>query len=204
MPTIRLKPNSPEFLDDTPNVSIKTCDMPGCSQHAQFKAPKDKTLADHYVFCQEHIKEYNRAWNYFADLDEQELEQHWQDTLYGHRPTRKFGIGAEFIDELYRKTWQTYHFTVQEPPKTHHRQDRSYEVPYQANAPEQEALEIMSLSPPITLEDIKARYKTLAKKYHPDFNPGDKDAEEQLKKINMAYTILKVAFEKFEKLPERP
>ena len=58
----------------------------------------------------------------------------------------------------------------------------------------------MELEVPITLTDIKKRYKELAKKYHPDLNPNNKDAEEQLKKVNMAYTILKVAYEKFEKL----
>lgn len=191
-------------MEDTAEVSFHTCDMPGCTQNANYKAPKDKTLRDHYMFCQEHIKEYNRAWNYFADLNEQELEEHWQDILYGHRPTQKFGIGAEFIDQLYRKTWQAYHFTDREPPENHKGQDSRSDVRFQDNSPEQEALEIMALTPPITLDEIKARYKSFAKKYHPDFNPGDKAAEEQLKKINMAYTILKVAYEKFEKLPTRP
>jgi len=42
----------------------------------------------------------------------------------------------------------------------------------------------------------------LAKKYHPDLNGKDKESEELLKKINMAYTILKMAYQKFEDLPE--
>ena len=41
-----------------------------------------------------------------------------------------------------------------------------------------------------TEEEIKKAYRSLAFKYHPDRNPGDKVAEEQFKKINAAYEVL--------------
>ena len=40
-------------------------------------------------------------------------------------------------------------------------------------------------------EDISKAYKKLARKYHPDLNPGDKLAEEKFKEINEAYEVLK-------------
>lgn len=40
-------------------------------------------------------------------------------------------------------------------------------------------------------DDIQRAYRKLAKKYHPDANPGDKAAEERFKKISSAYAILK-------------
>ena len=61
----------------------------------------------------------------------------------------------------------------------------------------------MGLQPPLTLDSLKRRYKKLAKEFHPDLNPDNKDAEEHLKKINMAYTILKLAYDKFEKLESK-
>ena len=38
--------------------------------------------------------------------------------------------------------------------------------------------------------DIKKAYRQLAKKYHPDVNPGDKDAEAKFKEVNEAYEVL--------------
>jgi DnaJ-class molecular chaperone len=57
--------------------------------------------------------------------------------------------------------------------------------------PEEEALRTLDLAPGATPAQIKARYKELAKRHHPDANGGDKAAEERLKSINQAYTLLK-------------
>lgn len=40
-------------------------------------------------------------------------------------------------------------------------------------------------------EDISKAYKKLARKYHPDLNPGDKQSEEKFKEVNEAYEVLK-------------
>jgi hypothetical protein len=56
-----------------------------------------------------------------------------------------------------------------------------------------EALRMLELAPPVTWDQIKAQYKGLAKRLHPDANGGDKAAEERLKLINQAYSALKSA-----------
>src|SRR5437867_4637595 len=49
---------------------------------------------------------------------------------------------------------------------------------------------ILGVSRNASADEIKKAYKKLARKYHPDVNPGDKKAEEQFKKISQAYAIL--------------
>lgn len=50
--------------------------------------------------------------------------------------------------------------------------------------------EILGVSPEATPEEIKAAYRELAKKYHPDRNPGDSMAEAKMKEVNEAYSTL--------------
>jgi DnaJ-class molecular chaperone len=49
---------------------------------------------------------------------------------------------------------------------------------------------ILGVSRSATQDEIKATYRKLARKYHPDVNPGDKKAEEKFKEINEAYEVL--------------
>lgn len=50
--------------------------------------------------------------------------------------------------------------------------------------------EVLGLQKGAGEDEIKKAYRQLAKKYHPDMNPGDKDAEMKFKEINEAYAIL--------------
>ena len=51
--------------------------------------------------------------------------------------------------------------------------------------------EVLGLTPDADDEAVKKAYRALAKKYHPDLNPGDKVAEEKMKEINAAYDRIK-------------
>ncbi|MFA5562043.1 MAG: molecular chaperone DnaJ [Eubacteriales bacterium] len=50
--------------------------------------------------------------------------------------------------------------------------------------------EVLGISKDAGESDIKKAYRTLAKKYHPDMNPGDKNAEQRFKEVNEAYGVL--------------
>jgi len=50
--------------------------------------------------------------------------------------------------------------------------------------------EVLGIAKNASDDDIKKSFRTLAKKYHPDANPGDKSAEVKFKEINEAYSVL--------------
>jgi molecular chaperone DnaJ len=56
--------------------------------------------------------------------------------------------------------------------------------------PKKDLYEILGVDRNASQEEIKKAYRRLAKKYHPDLNPGDKEAEQKFKEINEAYEIL--------------
>ncbi len=202
MPRIKLKPNSPEFDDSTQDYKTQGCEMPGCLDQGAYKAPKHRGLNEYYNFCLEHVREYNKAWNFFEGMANEEVQEHMCKSMYGDRPTWRYDTEGAAEDILKRKAWQTYHFSQGDPRNYNHgKKFDSGGIPTNSHSPEYEALAIMGLEPPVTLESIKSRYKELAKKHHPDLNRGCNKSEELLKQINMAYTILKLAYEQFEELP---
>lgn len=56
--------------------------------------------------------------------------------------------------------------------------------------------EVLGVDKSASAEDIKKAYRQLAKKYHPDLNPGNKEAEEKFKEVNEAYEVLSDADKK--------
>ena len=49
----------------------------------------------------------------------------------------------------------------------------------------------LGLDWPVSMDVLKSRYKELAKRHHPDMNGGDRDSEERLKSINLAYAAVR-------------
>jgi DnaJ-class molecular chaperone len=58
---------------------------------------------------------------------------------------------------------------------------------------QERALDVLNLDPTATLHEIKARYKELVKRFHPDANGGDRGAEERLKQVIKAYGVLRAS-----------
>lgn len=56
--------------------------------------------------------------------------------------------------------------------------------------PDKNYYEILGVERGTTPEDIKKAYRQLARKYHPDVNPGNKEVEEKFKEINEAFSVL--------------
>src|ERR1700729_2616191 len=59
-----------------------------------------------------------------------------------------------------------------------------------ATTPKKDYYEILGVKKSASAEEIRKAFRKLARKHHPDVNPGDKSAEEKFKEINEAYQVL--------------
>ena len=137
-------------------------------------------LNDYYWFCLDHVRDYNRAWNYFSGLTPEEVEMLVREDTVWQRPTWRYAGGQSRHD-----------------PRPAHRADAGHEAEPKAAAPDTEenkALVTLGLAPGVTFEEVRRRYRVLVKTHHPDANGGDKAAEERLKIINRAYATLKAVY----------
>jgi hypothetical protein len=166
-------------------MAARACDHPGCASEGMHKAPRSReALTNYYWFCLDHVRAYNAAWNYYAGMNEREIEAELRNDTVWQRPTwrlsgrvsGRFGPYGLDLGEFDRGD-----------------EDRP-QKPHRLKTPREQALAALDLSWPITLGALKARYKELVKRHHPDIHGGDKDAEERLKLINQAYSTLKAAF----------
>ena len=56
--------------------------------------------------------------------------------------------------------------------------------------PQQDYYQTLGVGRDADVEEIRKAYRRLARKHHPDLNPGDKAAEDRFKKVQEAYDIL--------------
>ena len=55
---------------NTKNSSKPTriCDHPDCEEAGTCRAPKDRSLRDYYWFCQKHVAQYNKNWDFLKEI----------------------------------------------------------------------------------------------------------------------------------------
>ena len=160
----------------------RPCDFPGCPEAGAYRAPKDRSLKEHYWFCLKHVTEYNKNWDFLKGLSAEEIEEHIQHDTIWQRPTWKLGHGGVRSDPRVKD-----YFNVREDLGLG--MDGQYNPPPAVPKYEKKmaaAIAFMELSEPLTVADVKRQYKKLAKCYHPDMNKGDKEAERRFKKLNEA------------------
>ena len=90
--SIRIKPAG---AAESVKPEIRGCQWKGCSHEGVHRAPMGRGHEGHfYLFCADHIKQYNASYNYFVGMSEKAVQEFQKDALTGHRPTWKTGANA--------------------------------------------------------------------------------------------------------------
>ena len=78
------------------------CEWANCNESGKFKAPVERDNSRSYKWlCEEHIKAFNKNWNYFEGMSQKEIESFVKSDLTWHRPTQKFGSFDNFFNILW-------------------------------------------------------------------------------------------------------
>ena len=146
---------------DKEPVSVRMCDWPGCEHKGEHPAPKSRHSKERWMFCLEHASQYNKSWNYFSGMSEEEAKRAAQEEAREASGYAKSGAWSFF--------------------------DGSTREERERNA----AFAVLGLDETASQDEIKTQFRRMAKETHPDQNPGDKQAEERFIRITAAYELLR-------------
>ena len=163
------------------------CEWENCKENGKFKAPLEKDNSKNYKWlCENHIKLFNKNWNYFEGMSQYEIENFVKSDLTWHRPTQKFGSSDNFFNILWNNALSDKFNLFKEEKIFNNLKDRKL------SEKDKDAFKIMELELNASWPIIQKKFKTLVKKFHPDRNAGNKQYEDKLKTITLAYTHLKL------------
>ena len=78
------------------------CDWDNCKKIGSYRAPLEKDNSKKYrLLCLEHIRVFNKKWNYFSDMSDQEIEYFIKSDLTWHKQTKSFNSSDNFFNILW-------------------------------------------------------------------------------------------------------
>ncbi|CAH0342493.1 DnaJ domain-containing protein [Rhizobium sp. CECT 9324] len=170
------------------------CQWDGCDKSGSHRAPVGRDAEGQYIlFCSEHVKEYNKGYNFATNLSDPVTARYQREAASGSRPTT--GTSKKPPSEMplpstarsgSAKAINARKTAAQRQAATAELQRRTLKVL------EAKAFEALGLSQDATPAEITARYKQNLKLHHPDVNLGDRNSEDKLQESINAYKILKL------------
>jgi DnaJ domain len=182
-----------------PSSNVPGCQWRNCDKRGPHRAPKGRaTEGEYYHFCREHVAEYNKAYNYFAGMGEEEVVDYQKSAATGHRPT--WSVGVHGVD---RASWDALDATkgTRDPFEllksvrggAHKRPDPEVDKRRVVLKGAKKHLQALNLDDDATSDEIKIQFKALVKLHHPDHNGGDRSSEDRFREVLTAYNYLKQA-----------
>lgn len=202
----------PKFVDirvKKPKVNKKTsraakpdekkCDREGCEKLGEFpalKSPKDNDNSERFWFCQQHAAEYNKAWDFFKDMNPAQIQKFQAGIITGHLPTwdmkasnssrEAAAASLNMARGQFRDVFQAFAANKERARGQTETTDRRPKL----GRLERQALVTLGLDETATPQEIRDTYRGLVKKFHPDSNGGDRTAEERFHSVIKAYKTL--------------
>ena len=165
------------------------CDWNNCRNTGEYKAPVEKDNSKNFrLLCLEHVKVFNKNWNYFLGMSDQQIYEFIKSDMTWHKPTQSFSSSDNFFKTLWKSALKD------EIDKIKFTKNFNHIKEFKFNHNDIKAFSVLGISIGLKWEKIQEKFKKLVKKFHPDMNAGNKQYEEKLKIITLAYTQLKKTY----------
>ena len=166
------------------------CDHNNCFNNGKYKAPKSRSkLNSYYYFCLDHVKEYNKSWDFYKGLSVDQIELSIRKDTVWDRPSWPLtGNPNEIINQINNLLDSDYSLFEKEKDLQKFLKNKIFNE--NLTPLEQKYIDVLGISIPINVNKIKKAYKKLVKIFHPDVNKDRKVAEKRFKEINEAYKVL--------------
>jgi hypothetical protein len=174
----------------------RDCEAPGCGEAGEFRAPGSRSASfdgpgDWRWFCLEHVREFNSDYDWFEGMTPDEILAAQSPVAGWARETRAFrpDVGgvprwADFDDPLDAIGARASEIRNRAAAR------REFA---RFTAKERDALQVMGLGAKTDRHELRKRYSTLVRRYHPDRNGGDRSHEAVLQRVVEAYQLLRKA-----------
>ena len=81
------------------------CDWNNCNEIGEYKAPVEKDNSKKYrMLCLEHVKEFNKNWNYFSGMNDDQVLNFLKSDMIWHKLTQSFSSSDNFFKVLFQRT----------------------------------------------------------------------------------------------------
>jgi DnaJ-domain-containing protein 1 len=169
------------------------CAVPGCAEEGVCRCPvSPHDLSARLWLCTAHARAHNEQWDFFAGMSEAEIARFQEEAVIGHRPTWPLGRRTAADGGIGRPANGRYVFEDGYAVFAEARRREPPRRPVRILTTQQsQAFDTLGVENSASLNEIKARYKELVKRFHPDANGGDRGAEERLKQVIKAYGVLR-------------
>ena len=163
------------------------CEWENCKEIGDYKAPLERDNSKNFKWlCEEHIKLFNKSWDYFLGMNQSEIENFLKSDMTWHRPTQRFGSSDNFFNILWNNALNDKFNFFKQEKNAHNLNGKKL------SEKDMDAFKIMGLELNASWPIIQKKFKTLVKRFHPDKNSGNKQFEDKLKRITLAYSHIKM------------
>ncbi|CAM3031526.1 MULTISPECIES: J domain-containing protein [Methylobacterium] len=187
--------------DEPKPAAEALCESPGCTRPGPHRAPKGrKAEGQYWRFCIDHVRAYNASYNYFDGMNDAAVQAYQKDAIIGHRPTWAMGVNPAGQGKPAEEPTRDWAYVdplgiLRGAGVGDGRRRNKQPEPEKPRrtATVRRALDVMGLEEGADGPAIKAQYKALVKRFHPDANGGDRSFEERLRDIIRAHDVLRAA-----------